>query len=167
MLLLQITHRFCKAMYQFFKKVYIYCFISLCSNYILSRSDHPVVKLLRKHQYRLYNRLYPIVSKGLPQSSALTLSPSRSTHNLLHPGRIQAWCYCGGLLVLNVYKAFKIRPEWFKSYLNHKLLKVWLIIHPLLLSLWVSLKVLSQVLFYFQLPAKSEVNCVWPRHYHG
>ncbi|XP_027128346.1 VPS9 domain-containing protein 1 isoform X2 [Larimichthys crocea] len=52
---------------------------------LLSRSDHPVVKLLRKHQYRVYNRLYPIVSKGLPQSPALPLRPSRSTHNLLHP----------------------------------------------------------------------------------
>ncbi|XP_070763935.1 VPS9 domain-containing protein 1 [Enoplosus armatus] len=54
-------------------------------SYLLSRSDHPVVKLLRKHQYRVYNRLYPIVSKGLPQSPALPLRPSRSTHNLLHP----------------------------------------------------------------------------------
>ncbi|XP_051239148.1 VPS9 domain-containing protein 1 isoform X1 [Dicentrarchus labrax] len=53
-------------------------------SYLLSRSDHPVVKLLRKHQYRIYNRLYPIVSKGLPQSPALSLRPSRSTHNLLH-----------------------------------------------------------------------------------
>ncbi|KAM9351880.1 VPS9 domain-containing protein 1 [Symphorus nematophorus] len=54
-------------------------------SYLLSRSDHPVVKLLRKHQYRIYNRLYPIVSKGLPKSPALPLRPSRSTHNLLHP----------------------------------------------------------------------------------
>ncbi|XP_035859126.1 VPS9 domain-containing protein 1 isoform X1 [Sander lucioperca] len=54
-------------------------------SYLLSRSDHPVVKLLRKHQYRVYNRLYPIVSKRLPQSPALPLRPSRSTHNLLHP----------------------------------------------------------------------------------
>ncbi|XP_074532977.1 VPS9 domain-containing protein 1 [Halichoeres trimaculatus] len=54
-------------------------------SYLLSRSDHPVVKLLRKHQYRIYNKLYPIVSKGLPQSPALQLRPSRSTHNLLHP----------------------------------------------------------------------------------
>ncbi|XP_044049577.1 VPS9 domain-containing protein 1 isoform X2 [Siniperca chuatsi] len=54
-------------------------------SYLLSRSDHPVVKLLRKHQYRVYNRLYPIVSKGLIQSPALQLRPSRSTHNLLHP----------------------------------------------------------------------------------
>ncbi|XP_041852948.1 VPS9 domain-containing protein 1 isoform X2 [Melanotaenia boesemani] len=54
-------------------------------SYLLSRSDHPVVKLLRKHQYRIYNRLYPIVSKGLPQSPAMPLRPSRSVHNLLHP----------------------------------------------------------------------------------
>ncbi|XP_039989025.1 VPS9 domain-containing protein 1 isoform X2 [Xiphias gladius] len=54
-------------------------------SYLLSRSDHPVVKLLRKHQYRVYNGLYPIVSKGLPQSSALLLKPSCSTQNLLHP----------------------------------------------------------------------------------
>ncbi|KAI3371723.1 hypothetical protein L3Q82_024294 [Scortum barcoo] len=54
-------------------------------SYLLSRSDYPVVKLLRKHQYWIYNRLYPLVSKGLPQSPALPLRPSRSTHNLLHP----------------------------------------------------------------------------------
>lgn len=54
-------------------------------SYLLSRSDHPVVKMLRKHQYRIYNRLYPIVSKGLPRSPSLPLRPSRSTHNLLHP----------------------------------------------------------------------------------
>nr|XP_020468347.1 VPS9 domain-containing protein 1 [Monopterus albus] len=53
-------------------------------SYLLSQSDHPVVKLLRKHQFRIYNRLYPIVSKGLPQSPALLLRPSHSTHNLLH-----------------------------------------------------------------------------------
>nr|XP_046249119.1 VPS9 domain-containing protein 1 isoform X2 [Scatophagus argus] len=54
-------------------------------SYLLSRSDHPVVKLLRKHQYRVYNRLYPLVSKGMPQSPAPSLRPSHSTHNLLHP----------------------------------------------------------------------------------
>uniref|UniRef100_A0A3Q3BEA5 VPS9 domain containing 1 n=1 Tax=Kryptolebias marmoratus TaxID=37003 RepID=A0A3Q3BEA5_KRYMA len=53
--------------------------------YLLSRSDHPVVKLLRKHQYRIYNKLYPIVSKGLPQSPTLSLRSSHSVHNLLHP----------------------------------------------------------------------------------
>ncbi|CAJ1057018.1 VPS9 domain-containing protein 1 isoform X1 [Xyrichtys novacula] len=59
-------------------------------SYLLSRSDHPVVKLLRSHQYKIYNKLYPIVSKGLPQSPAQKLRPSRSTHNLLHsdsPGK--------------------------------------------------------------------------------
>ncbi|XP_068578793.1 VPS9 domain-containing protein 1 isoform X3 [Cebidichthys violaceus] len=54
-------------------------------SYLLSRSDHPVVKLLRKRQYRVYNRLYPIVSKGPPHSPALPLRHSCSTHNLLHP----------------------------------------------------------------------------------
>ncbi|XP_075996400.1 VPS9 domain-containing protein 1 isoform X2 [Genypterus blacodes] len=54
-------------------------------SYLLSRSDHPVVKLLRKHQYRVYNRLYPIVSKTVPpQSPALPLRPSCSSHSL-HP----------------------------------------------------------------------------------
>ncbi|XP_028287882.1 VPS9 domain-containing protein 1 [Parambassis ranga] len=53
-------------------------------SYLLSQSDHPVVKLLRKHQYRVYNKLYPLVSKGLPQSPALPLRPSHSIHNLLH-----------------------------------------------------------------------------------
>uniref|UniRef100_A0A8C7ZIP9 VPS9 domain containing 1 n=1 Tax=Oryzias sinensis TaxID=183150 RepID=A0A8C7ZIP9_9TELE len=62
-------------------------------SYLLSRSDHPVVKMLRKHQYRIYNRLYPLVIKGAPQSPALPLRPSRSVHSLLHtesnwnPGR--------------------------------------------------------------------------------
>ncbi|KAM3608997.1 uncharacterized protein V6R79_008213 [Siganus canaliculatus] len=54
-------------------------------SYLLSRSDHPVMKLLRKHQYGIYNRLYPIISKGLPPTPALPLTPSHSTHNLLHP----------------------------------------------------------------------------------
>ncbi|XP_070827959.1 VPS9 domain-containing protein 1 isoform X1 [Chaetodon trifascialis] len=54
-------------------------------SYLLSRSDHPVVKLLKKHQYRVYNKLYPIVSKGLPHSPALPLRPSHSTQNLCHP----------------------------------------------------------------------------------
>uniref|UniRef100_A0A3Q2T228 VPS9 domain containing 1 n=1 Tax=Fundulus heteroclitus TaxID=8078 RepID=A0A3Q2T228_FUNHE len=51
-------------------------------SYLFSRSDHPVVKLLRKHQYRIYNKLYPIVSKSLPQSPALVLRASRSAHSL-------------------------------------------------------------------------------------
>ncbi|XP_062245124.1 VPS9 domain-containing protein 1 isoform X1 [Platichthys flesus] len=48
--------------------------VSRLVSYLLSRSDHPVVKLLRKHQYRVYNRLYPIVSKG--RSPALLLRPA-------------------------------------------------------------------------------------------
>ncbi|XP_035982901.1 VPS9 domain-containing protein 1 isoform X2 [Fundulus heteroclitus] len=54
-------------------------------SYLFSRSDHPVVKLLRKHQYRIYNKLYPIVSKSLPQSPALVLRASRSAHSLPRP----------------------------------------------------------------------------------
>lgn len=60
--------------------------INLHVLFAFSRSDHPVVKLLRKHQYRIYNRLYPIVSKGLPQSPALPIRPSPSVHSL-NPGR--------------------------------------------------------------------------------
>ncbi|XP_015256137.1 PREDICTED: VPS9 domain-containing protein 1 isoform X1 [Cyprinodon variegatus] len=52
-------------------------------SYLLSQSDHPLVKLLRKHQYSIYNKLYPIVSKSLPQSPAMLLRPSRSVHSLL------------------------------------------------------------------------------------
>lgn len=54
-------------------------------SYLLSQSDHPVMKLLRKYQYRIYNKLYPIISKSLAQSPALPLRPSHSTHNLIHP----------------------------------------------------------------------------------
>uniref|UniRef100_A0A3B5BDT5 VPS9 domain containing 1 n=1 Tax=Stegastes partitus TaxID=144197 RepID=A0A3B5BDT5_9TELE len=53
-----------------------------CVSCVLSRSDHPLVRLLRKLQYRIYNRLYPLVSKGLPHSPNLPLRPSRSIHNL-------------------------------------------------------------------------------------
>ncbi|XP_061783969.1 VPS9 domain-containing protein 1 [Nerophis lumbriciformis] len=52
----------------------------------LLSSDHPVVKLLKKQQYRIYNRLYPIVSKGLPTSSARAVRPSDSSNNPVHPG---------------------------------------------------------------------------------
>uniref|UniRef100_A0A672JGX1 VPS9 domain containing 1 n=1 Tax=Salarias fasciatus TaxID=181472 RepID=A0A672JGX1_SALFA len=48
-------------------------------SHLLSRSDHPVVKLLRKHQYRVYNRLYPIVSGGA------SLRPSHSSNSLTRP----------------------------------------------------------------------------------
>ncbi|XP_035013103.2 VPS9 domain-containing protein 1 isoform X2 [Hippoglossus stenolepis] len=51
--------------------------VSRLVSYLLSRSDHPVVKLLRKHQYRVYNRLYPIVSKGCVQGPALLLRPAQ------------------------------------------------------------------------------------------
>ncbi|XP_051916830.1 VPS9 domain-containing protein 1 isoform X2 [Hippocampus zosterae] len=62
--------------------------ITLVSGFIsnlLSCSDHPVVKLLKKHQYRIYNRLYPIVSKGFPASHVIPPKTSNSTHNHLHP----------------------------------------------------------------------------------
>lgn len=54
----------------------------------LLRSDHPVMKLLRKHQYRIYNKLYPIVSKSLPQRPAVSLGSSPGVpgvHGVLHP----------------------------------------------------------------------------------
>uniref|UniRef100_A0A672JHH5 VPS9 domain containing 1 n=1 Tax=Salarias fasciatus TaxID=181472 RepID=A0A672JHH5_SALFA len=52
----------------------VFCLISFSY-----RSDHPVVKLLRKHQYRVYNRLYPIVSGGA------SLRPSHSSNSLTRP----------------------------------------------------------------------------------
>lgn len=67
-------------------------------NCVLSRTDHPVVKLLRKHQYRVYNRLYPIVSKGLPKSPAMPLRPRHSIHNPLHPGKRLVWKTVGSYL---------------------------------------------------------------------
>uniref|UniRef100_A0A672JE29 VPS9 domain containing 1 n=1 Tax=Salarias fasciatus TaxID=181472 RepID=A0A672JE29_SALFA len=55
----------------------VFCLISFSY-----RSDHPVVKLLRKHQYRVYNRLYPIVNTSADHqsfiSSSSSLSPSHS-----------------------------------------------------------------------------------------
>ncbi|XP_032404080.1 VPS9 domain-containing protein 1 isoform X2 [Xiphophorus hellerii] len=57
----------------------------------LLRSDHPLVELLRKHQFRIYNQLYPIVTQSLPQSlpqsPALLLRSSRSVHARLSPER--------------------------------------------------------------------------------
>uniref|UniRef100_A0A8C2GTG2 VPS9 domain containing 1 n=1 Tax=Cyprinus carpio TaxID=7962 RepID=A0A8C2GTG2_CYPCA len=54
---------------------------------LLSYPDHPVMKLLKRLQYRLYNRLYPIVSQCVPLSTApghsLPLKPSRSVQSLL------------------------------------------------------------------------------------
>nr|XP_057931876.1 VPS9 domain-containing protein 1 isoform X2 [Doryrhamphus excisus] len=49
-------------------------------SYLLS-SDHPVVKLLKKHQYRIYNKIYPIVSKGLAASDVTPVRPSNSSHH--------------------------------------------------------------------------------------
>ncbi|CAB1313922.1 unnamed protein product, partial [Coregonus sp. 'balchen'] len=50
---------------------------------LLSCPDHPVMKLLKRLQYRVYNRLYPIVSKSLPASPALPMKPSHSAQSLL------------------------------------------------------------------------------------
>uniref|UniRef100_A0A673MFF5 VPS9 domain-containing protein 1-like n=1 Tax=Sinocyclocheilus rhinocerous TaxID=307959 RepID=A0A673MFF5_9TELE len=54
---------------------------------LLSYPDHPVMKLLKRLQYRVYNRLYPIVSQCVPLSTApghsLPLKPSRSAQSLL------------------------------------------------------------------------------------
>ncbi|XP_077049632.1 VPS9 domain-containing protein 1 [Siphateles boraxobius] len=54
---------------------------------LLSYPDHPVMKLLKKLQYRVYNRLYPIVSQCVPLDTvpgcSLPLKPSRSAQSLL------------------------------------------------------------------------------------
>ncbi|XP_077371657.1 VPS9 domain-containing protein 1 [Festucalex cinctus] len=70
-------------------------------SYLLSRSDHPVAKLLKKHQYRIYNRLYPIVSKGLPTSHVLPLKKSSSAHNLPHPEAERKPVWTAGHNILN------------------------------------------------------------------
>ncbi|KAM8861369.1 LOW QUALITY PROTEIN: VPS9 domain-containing protein 1 [Synchiropus picturatus] len=44
-------------------------------SYLLSRSDHPVVKLLKKHQFRIYNRLYPIVSEVPARARGSLVAP--------------------------------------------------------------------------------------------
>ncbi|XP_052387657.1 VPS9 domain-containing protein 1-like [Carassius gibelio] len=54
---------------------------------LLSYPDHPVMKLLKRLQYRVYNRLYPIVSQCVPLSTApghslLPLKPSCSAQSL-------------------------------------------------------------------------------------
>ncbi|CAL8357696.1 unnamed protein product [Lota lota] len=50
-------------------------------SYLLSCPDHPVMTLLRKHQYRVYNRLYPIISKGLLGSPQLHQEPQKNLNN--------------------------------------------------------------------------------------
>ncbi|RXN11028.1 VPS9 domain-containing 1-like protein [Labeo rohita] len=52
---------------------------------LLSYPDHPVMKLLKRLQYRVYNRLYPIVSQcvSLSTGRSLPLKPSRSAQSLL------------------------------------------------------------------------------------
>uniref|UniRef100_A0A3Q0S3D9 VPS9 domain containing 1 n=1 Tax=Amphilophus citrinellus TaxID=61819 RepID=A0A3Q0S3D9_AMPCI len=61
----------------------------LYTNVLEYEQDHVIVKLLRKHQYRIYNRLYPIPVRtasgtfGVKSfSTDSSLSPSRS-HNLI------------------------------------------------------------------------------------
>lgn len=55
--------------------------------YLLSCPDHPVMKLLKKLQFQVYNRLYPIVSQYAPLSPvpghSMSLKPSRSAQSLL------------------------------------------------------------------------------------
>ncbi|KAG7333349.1 hypothetical protein KOW79_003484 [Hemibagrus wyckioides] len=58
-------------------------------NYLLSCPEHPVVKLLKKLQYQVYNRLYPIISQTAPSSPkpghSVSLKPSHSAQSLLLP----------------------------------------------------------------------------------
>ncbi|KAB5574797.1 hypothetical protein PHYPO_G00213280 [Pangasianodon hypophthalmus] len=57
--------------------------------YLLSCPEHPVVKLLKKLQYQVYNRLYPIISQTVPPSPmpghSMPLKPSYSAQSLLLP----------------------------------------------------------------------------------
>ncbi|XP_056454394.1 VPS9 domain-containing protein 1 isoform X1 [Gadus chalcogrammus] len=50
-------------------------------SYLLSCPDHPVMTLLRKHQYRVYNHLYPIISKGRLGSPQLHQEPQKNLNN--------------------------------------------------------------------------------------
>lgn len=50
-------------------------------SFLLSRTDHPVMQLLKKLQYRVYNRLYPIISKGLLGSPQQHQEPQRNLNN--------------------------------------------------------------------------------------
>ncbi|XP_073709780.1 VPS9 domain-containing protein 1 isoform X1 [Misgurnus anguillicaudatus] len=54
---------------------------------LLGCPDHPVMQLLKKLQYRVYNRLYPIVNQRVPLSPipgrSLHLKPSQSAQSLL------------------------------------------------------------------------------------
>ncbi|KAM9481090.1 VPS9 domain-containing protein 1 isoform 2-T3 [Clarias gariepinus] len=58
-------------------------------NYLLGCPEHPVVKLLKKLQYQVYNRLYPIISQAVPSSPlpghSVRLKPSRSAQSLVIP----------------------------------------------------------------------------------
>ncbi|XP_036441096.1 VPS9 domain-containing protein 1 [Colossoma macropomum] len=54
---------------------------------LLSCPEHPVMKLLKKLQYQVYNKLYPMVSQIVPSSPlpgcSVSLKPSRSAQSLL------------------------------------------------------------------------------------
>uniref|UniRef100_A0A8C9SIG6 VPS9 domain containing 1 n=1 Tax=Scleropages formosus TaxID=113540 RepID=A0A8C9SIG6_SCLFO len=49
---------------------------------LLSHPEHPVVKLLKKLQYRIYDRLYPLVSCCPAPSSPVLMKSSLSAHSL-------------------------------------------------------------------------------------
>ncbi|XP_066541669.1 VPS9 domain-containing protein 1 isoform X2 [Hoplias malabaricus] len=55
-------------------------------SHLLNCPDHPVVQLLKKLQYHVYNRLYPIVSQCVPPSPvpgrSVSLKPSSSAQSL-------------------------------------------------------------------------------------
>ncbi|KAJ8416320.1 hypothetical protein AAFF_G00383420 [Aldrovandia affinis] len=51
-------------------------------SYLLSCSEHPVMKLLKRLQYRIYNHLYPIVSRSPALSPAVPVKGSHSVQNL-------------------------------------------------------------------------------------
>ncbi|TSK38480.1 VPS9 domain-containing protein 1 [Bagarius yarrelli] len=58
-------------------------------SYLFNCQEHPVVKLLKKLQYQVYNRLYPIISQTVPPSptpgSSMSLKPSYSAQSLMLP----------------------------------------------------------------------------------
>ncbi|XP_069037493.1 VPS9 domain-containing protein 1 [Lepisosteus oculatus] len=45
-------------------------------SYIVSCPDHPIMKLLKRLQYRIYNKLYPIVSKSSLSSRSVSQLPA-------------------------------------------------------------------------------------------
>ncbi|KAL4623575.1 VPS9 domain-containing protein 1 isoform X1 [Arapaima gigas] len=51
-------------------------------SHLLSCPEHPIVKLLKNLQYRIYDRLYPLVSRCPAADSPLAMKSSLSAHNL-------------------------------------------------------------------------------------